>query len=233
MEVWGAEGSLYHGRIVSGEHLAGKGGYAKGYQYTEANNNLYICVGGQGRVSSGYTSNDNYNTGGYNGGGYGQYGGGGATHIAITTNRGVLKNYKNYSSEVIIVAGGGGGACQWRNNGFTECAGGGTSTNTVYSNENTYSISGATQTSGYAFGEGQSANAKTGGSCGSEGNGGGGGGWYGGFALNLTNTSANNSNCSGSGGSGHINTSYIYNGTMSNGVQSGNGKALITWMPLL
>jgi hypothetical protein len=230
LEVWGAQGG----------GNGGKGGYAIGRKNITVSGNLYLCIGQQGGLYNGYIAGG---AGGYNGGGKGGNslnnsflagdGGGGATHIAITTNRGVLKNYKNYSSEVIIVAGGGGGACQWRNNGFAECAGGGTSTNTVYSHENTYSISGATQTSGYAFGEGQSANAKTGGSCGSEGNGGGGGGWYGGFALNLTNTSANNSNCSGSGGSGHINTSYIYNGTMSNGVQSGNGKALITWMPLL
>ncbi len=203
------------------------------------NKPYYIVVGSAGQKGQA----PNGGNGGYNGGGKGGNsdndkhsagdGGGGATHIAITTNRGVLKNYKNYSSEIIIVAGGGGGACQWINNGFTECAGGGTSTSTVYSHENAYNISGATQTTGYAFGEGQSANAKTGGICGSEGNGGGGGGWYGGFALNLTNTSANSSNCSGSGGTGHINTSYISNATMSNGVQSGNGKALITWMPVI
>ena len=37
----------------------------------------------------------------------------------------------------------------------------------------------------------------------------------------------------GGGGSGYINDSKVSNGSMKNGVNSGDGKALITWMPVL
>ena len=73
-------------------------------------NNLYINVGG----------NSQGNTGGYNGGNgriaipgggnpttYGA-GGGGATHIAISS--GLLHTFSDNQSDVIIAAGGGGGA---------------------------------------------------------------------------------------------------------------------------
>ena len=212
LEVWGAEGSLYHGRIVSGEHLAGKGGYAKGYRYTEANNNLYICVGGQGRVSSGYTSNDNYNTGGYNGGGYGQYGGGGATHIA-TTNRGILKSYASYKSEVLIVAGGGGGY-----DGNAAGDGGGEK-----GGDSGGIAKGGTQTSG--GGGGTPGSFGQGGSyyVGNDGCGSGGGGWYGGG-------SSVGSGGSGAGGSGYI--GGVSNGTMQNGLRLNSGYCIITWQQI-
>ena len=96
LEVWGAQGgygaAAYHSR-------GGYGGYSYGNISLTKGQQLFVVVGGQG------------NSGGYNGGGasYKFTNGGGATHIAKTTNRGELKNYASYKSEILIVAGGGGG----------------------------------------------------------------------------------------------------------------------------
>lgn len=94
--------------------MDGRGGYSGGYDFLQAGDILYIAIGGTGSYSgSGVTGSGK---GGYNGGGHGEnsgsdaggtYGGGGATHIALGTNRGVLANYNSYRSEVLIVAGGG------------------------------------------------------------------------------------------------------------------------------
>ena len=230
LEVWGAQGGNYES--MSG----GKGGYSIGNKNLNSSNNLYVCVGGTGGTYSGNTGGSaGYNGGGKGGNGYqGDYqhiipggaGGGGATHIAITTNRGVLKNYINNKSEIILVAGGGGGVIVWGDAGGI---GGGTNGGNVASYGNVYSCSGATQSSGYSFGQGQDGKTKTqGGSYGSEGNGGGGGGWYGGPTIQ---NMGNYSDCSGTGGSGYI--GGVTNGTTTAGIQSGNGKALITWMPVL
>ena len=227
LEVWGAQGG----------GNGGKGGYSIGNISLISSNNLYIYVGGKGGNNS-----DIYNggSGGYNGGGdggnghtshYGGAGGGGATHIAITTNRGELKNYVNNKSEIRIVAGGGGGlAVNAQGNGH----GGGTNGNSTQScgwkGAGIFSIPGGTQTTGYAFGQGQNGITNTvGGLCGEEGAGGGGGGWYGGFASQVNG--GDGSSCSGAGGSGYI--GGVTNGTTTAGIQTGNGKALITWMPVL
>ncbi len=68
------------------------------------------------------------------------------------------------------------------------------------------------------------------GSWGAEGNSGGGGGYYGGLTLSKN---GDDTNCGGSGGSGYVNTSQLTNTSMQSGVRSGNGYALITWMPVL
>ena len=167
--------------------------------------------------------------------------GGGATHIA-TTNKGVLSAYNNNQSEVLIVAGGGGGANDLGVGG----AGGGTSgesgTQITYSNDILIiGGTGGTQTSGGTFsGSAYSSNNGRVIVNGSFGQGGysyvpmstyldsggcGGGGWYGGGGTPV-------SGCGG-GGSGHINTNKITNGSTQSGIQEGNGKALITWMPVL
>lgn len=60
--------------------------------------------------------------------------GGGATHIALNSNRGVLSNYSSYANELLIVAGGGAGAYKYyhygsgtagRGNGNNSGGGGG------------------------------------------------------------------------------------------------------------
>ena len=128
---------------------------------------------------------------------------------------------------MFIVAGGGGGA----SHGLTGGIGGGTSGGDAIADQNTETLKGATQTTGYAFGQGEDGFTKTyHGNGGAEGNGGGGGGWYGGFTLHKQ---GNQSDCGGSGGSGYVNTSQLTNTSMQSGVRSGNGYALITWMPVL
>ena len=70
---------------------------------------------------------------------------------------------------------------------------------------------GATQTTGYKFGQGEPASGQ---------NPGGGGGWYGGKRSN------GGVNAGGGGGSGYI--GGVLNGEMTAGVQQGDGKAKIT-----
>ena len=241
IECWGAQGGGWN-NFKGYYDLGGKGGYSIGYKSLITSNKLYICVGSQGSSNSENAGgNGGYNGGGKGGNGYSTYvgagGGGGATHIAITSNRGELKNYKDYyQSELLLVAGGGGGSVFWESGGF----GGGLNGGNVNSSSESL-FEGATQTSGYAFGQGQDGKTKTimGGS-GAEGNGGGGGGLYGGHASQLEGGS---SNCAGTGGSGYINTTKITNGTTIAGDQifpsssggtetghSGDGYAIISWI---
>ena len=241
LEVWGAQGgSQTYGK-------GGKGGKSTGYIHLNGKNDIYMCIGGQGMQNIAEAAVD-LSTGGYNGGGglyterYGSTGGG-ATHIAIT-NRGTLINYLSYQSEIVIVAGGGGGASYWPNaystidgismpinsnydGGFGGGITGGSSNGSSSNQKGILSYTGGTQTSpGNGFilsnsvGEfGYGGKAHGGGACG----GGGGSGWYGGMG--------GYDNSAGSGGSGHINASYIIDGNMENGVQEGNGYAVITFFP--
>ncbi|MBE6147626.1 MAG: hypothetical protein E7168_04765, partial [Firmicutes bacterium] len=210
LEVWGAAGGS------DGSATGGKGGYSYGSVALTQSTNLYIGVGGAG-------ANASAATGGYNGGGYGAGGhvagdgngggGGGATHIAKTNNRGVLSSYSSYRSEVLIVAGGGGGAIStsfyWddEEEWYESSGGSGGGTNggatTCYGWENSTGAS-ATQSSGYAFGQGDLR---------------GGGGYYGGYCGGSTQWA-------GGGGSGYI--GGVSSGSMSNGQRSGNGYARIT-----
>ena len=243
LEVWGAQGGGWN--ISDGYHdLGGKGGYSIGYKNLSISNNLYVCVGSKGNGNSGVTGgNGGYNGGGKGGNGYDVYtgagGGGGATHLVIMSNRGELKNYKDYyQSELLLVAGGGGGCGFGRIGGFGGGLNGG---DAISQGDNV--ISGATQTSGYAFGQGQDGKTKTiFGSGGAQGNGGGGGGFYGGPA---SQQEGEKSCCPGTGGSGYINTTLITNGATIAGDQTfpspnggtetgheGNGYCIITWQQL-
>lgn len=230
LEVWGAQGGQ-----AQGDHqwmaCGGKGGYATGVVNLKAGDKLYIGVGGKGTDG---TFGD-WAYGGYNGGGRGcndEYNGwrsdsddgdtgpeasgagGGATHIALNVNRGVLSNYASYSNEVLIVAGGGGGASYKIEGGSGGGINGGT-----YSNDYGHTTwNYPTQTTGYAFGQGMDAY----GIGNSDGAGGGGGGWYGGYS------SGESFGTGGSGGSGHVNTDKLSNTSMSNSVRQGNGYAKIT-----
>ena len=223
MEVWGAQG---------GESNGGRGGYSLGYKSIEKTDILYVCVGHQGKSHNVNIGGE----GGYNGGGRGgdaysanfagAAGGGGATHIAITTNRGVLKNYVNNKSEILIVAGGGAGsACGW-----SAPSGGGTSGGSfvIDVKDKLYMvINGGTQNSGYAFGQGQAGRNGTNSGIGScEGAGGSGGGYYGGYAQTSTGAYTNSN---GTGGSGYI--GGVTYGTTISGVRSGDGYAVISWHP--
>ena len=233
LEVWGAQGGQARG---DGEWMAygGYGGYAKGEIDLAAGDTLYIYVGGKGNDGT----FGNWAYGGYNGGGTGRNdtgngwgaegdsseasgGGGGATHIALNINRGVLSTYANYKDEVLIVAGGGGGAA-WHCPGGS---GGGTNGGTTLCNYDNggYGSSGGsdqrypTQTGGYAFGYGSAGQ----GNGESDGSGGGGGGWYGGYSA------GNGRFAAGSGGSGHTHKD-MKNTSMSNGARGGHGYARVT-----
>ena len=185
--------------------------------YFNNNDLIYINVGGQGNTCT----ECNIATGGYNGGGAGyeeQFragttfsGGGGATHIS--KNSGLLKNLKNFISNIFIVSGGGAGNWQYPiydnlyyTISFGE-AGGIVSPYTYsynYDYSTKYTINGANQTTGFMFGEGGYTTIQTAGA---------GGGWYGGNTGYLNAT----------GGSSYIGNPlltdkamYCYNCTESN-----------------
>ena len=235
LECWGAGES--------------QGGKSLGDYRAQKDQVLYICVGGKGtegdRVSIGI--------GGYNGGGNGGTavinekgqplkrgdGGSGATHICLED--GVLSNLKTAyeQNRLLMVAGGQGGAQYPKGTGLF---GGGTEGGKP-TNKAGKTFGAATQSIGYAFGQGQTGrNGTKGTQNGGEGNGGGGGGLYGGYAP--TNT-GNLTNCPGGGGSGYVNTkllnvnaktiagnkSFLSPSGVSETGHAGNGAALITWLP--
>ena len=230
LEVWGAQGGNYNTTYVGG-----LGGYSKGIVHLTKGTTLYVCVGGQPQT---VTTASVAVPGGFNGGGngfnraysgtytYGQAGGG-ATDIRIGQNNLYAR---------VIVAGGGSGS----SNRISGYAGGG--------------ISGVTGQSGYA---GTQTSAGTGGSFGQGGSAttsgsnyrygasGGGGGFYGGGAGTSYSDSTNYDKYSG-GGSGYVytsstassypsgcllnNTYYLTASSTTEGINTGNGKATITYI---
>ena len=230
--MWGAQGGN------TPRANGGKGGYSVGEIHRSATNMLYVYVGGK--------PNDNSMTAGYNGGGEGTtaadangtqtgFGAGGATHIA-TIARGELKNYESYRTDVLIVAGGGGGGNDWqvqhigKLGEYEQGGAGGGITGLTGSFDSHYAGTGGTQTSG-GYAKGSSREAESYGSFGlggyisgmAQGSAGGGGGWYGG--------GGSYDNAGGGGGSGYI--GGVTNGITTSGVQSGNGKAVISWHPII
>lgn len=234
LECWGA-----------GEKQGGK---SKGDYQAQKNTILYICVGGQGTPGD----RENIGKGGYNGGGNGGTavindkgqplkrgdGGCGATHICLED--GVLKEletaYKN--NRLLMVAGGQGGAQYPTGSGpFGGGTDGGRPTNKAGQ-----TFDAATQSKGFAFGQGQTGRngtKKT--QNGGEGNGGGGGGLYGGYSPQEP---GNKTNSPGGGGSGYVNKKLLVNSETIAGNQSflspsgvsetghaGHGAALISWLP--
>lgn len=223
LEVWGAKG----GSTNNG------GGYSVGYKHLEKEETVYICCGGAGSNA----------TGGYNGGGNGQdygSGGGGATHIAYTT--GTLSaigktNFVTNAQGIIVAGGSGGSGGSWnlgRGNYGAGGSGGGISGGNggFWTNQSGSGSggSGGTQTSGASFGQGANASYTAFQSH----NGGGGGGFYGGGAGY---TSTNPGGAGGGGGSGWLGgvpiityKGTIYTPSTSNGGNSGNGKATISFI---
>ena len=213
LEVWGAQGGGNY-TYSSKNCIGGYGAYSIGIITLNANDTLYINIGGAGE--RGAATNQEY-PGGYNGGGNSKYNGdpnsyggsgGGATHIA--TESGILSSLESKQSSILIVAGGGGGA---GTNVVLDCAsggaGGGISGNDAtphrdFPLQGEYNGLGATQTEGGScytsdsswmpycyygtFGQGGSANY-----------GGAGGGFYGGGAFTY----------SGGGGSGYIGNTLL------------------------
>ena len=225
LECWGAGHS--------------KGGKSLGDYLAPKNQILYICVGGQGTNS---LSNGTNGLGGYNGGGnggvgegyWGGSGGSGATHICLQD--GVLKDLKKaYDNDQLLMVAGGQGADIGSPNG--PC-GGGIEGGKAWGYIN---VPVATQSQGYAFGQGQEGRRGLRSAyAGGEGNGGGGGGLYGGYSPQ---NRGNNTNSTGGGGSGYVNAKLVNGKTIAgdqaflspSGVSetghAGHGAALISWLP--
>ena len=225
LECWGAGHS--------------KGGKSLGDYQAPKNQILYICVGGQGTNS---LSNGTNGLGGYNGGGnggvgegyWGGSGGSGATHICLQD--GVLKDLKNaYDNNQLLMVAGGQGADISSPNG--PC-GGGIEGGKAWGYIN---VPVATQSQGYAFGQGQDGRRglRTA-YAGGEGNGGGGGGLYGGYSPQ---NRGSNTNSTGGGGSGYVsaklvngktipgNQAFLSPSGVSETGHAGHGAALISWLP--
>ncbi|MDF2905376.1 MAG: hypothetical protein K0R34_697 [Herbinix sp.] len=208
LEVWGAQG----GRDTwsgSSNKIGGLGGYSKGTVTLSQGEIIYVVVGGAGgdTLTSG--------VGGYNGGsssvGHGS-GGGGATHIAKAN--GILSTLSSNRTSVLIVAGGGGGI-DYGGSWLIPTGHGGGTTGGLPRGVSSQ----ATQTSGYAFGQGQPIDSSTQ-------TGGGGGGWYGGY-RGISEDQGSGAGSWGGGGSGYI--AGVASGSTQIGVRSGDGAAKISW----
>ncbi|MDF2866362.1 MAG: glycine rich protein [Clostridia bacterium] len=250
LEAWGASGGNSTRYTTQ---YGGKGGYTSGTINLAKGQTIYIYVGEAGGPSaSNDTTTDN---GGWNGGGSllpGQnaFGapGGGATDFRTTA--GVWSDINSLNSR-ILVAGGGGGANSrdgdypstepsyytGYGNGAGGHGGGLVGGDGTTGNQDAFGLNygygygtGATQTSGgvnrrYVNGVlTQSVESGTfgigGGTSGSNGQAGGGGGWYGGAY------SAGH----GGGGGGSSYIGGVTNGSTQSGINSGNGKAVITFI---
>lgn len=234
LECWGARGGK---RLKDTSAYPGNGGYSRGTKKLDINNSIYICVGQTRDDDVVLYNNRPDGISSFPGG----PAGGGATSVT-TTNRGELKYFSNYQSEVLIVAGGGGG-CVWDGQGG---AGGGSigldgktnrsdvSPNGTGGNQSTGGITGArsgTYVSSHGkFGlGGYGYKPNEGGLYGSQG----GGGWYGGGG----------SAYSGAAGGGSSYIDGVDNGVTKNGNEkmpdplggdditgnSGNGYCVISW----
>ena len=222
------------------------GGYTYGNTDKQKDDNLYVCVGEQGKVNNGSTGGAAaYNGGGAGGNGanyVGGHSGGGATHIGL--KKSVLTEFKDdYIQQLLLVAGGQGGHCHGVHGGY----GGGTIAGTGMMRLQSwgYTIDNANVQTWYIFGAGKNGrNGSSGVSNGGEGNGGGGGGFYGGYSYNSNGV---NTDCSGGGGTGYVNDneSLIKKGGQTiagnqlfdapgGGKETGhqgNGAAQISWLP--
>lgn len=210
LEVWGAQGGN-----TNQDGIGGYGGYSQGTISLSKNSILYTVVGSAGANAGTSQYATEMTNGGYNGGGsavgssyYTSGSGGGATNIG--TRNGTLAQYGN-TSGLYIVAGGGGGARLNASGGTGGGTGGGAGgTGTAANSGIGGTQSSAGTTGGFGYGGGISYNPDKGGA-------GGGGGYYGG---------AGGWDLSGGGGSGYI--GGVTNGSMKNGIRSGNGYARIT-----
>lgn len=212
IEVWGASSGRYMRDDTYTDSAVAYGSYSVGYLTVENGQELYVSVGGQGKDGI-FGQAD----GGWNGGGSGDWdhnlnewqgkneataGGGGATSVTTSLiGDGQLKNYESVKyTDVVIVAGGAGSTCDstptsGHAGGFQGNDGIPAGSSSVKDN-----VPGATQTTGYKFGEGQSA-VRNGNLYLNSEIGAGGGGWYGGSSPNDVTDYVYNY---GSGGSGYI-----------------------------
>ena len=243
LEVWGAQGGNRPHHEQTG--YGGKGGYATCQTTLSAGETVFIYVGGQGETvpDDNHWNNGAGGAGGWNGGGAGgcgagthsgSAGGGGATHISKVDNQIIGSGSGQCASLVgtgfIIVAGGGGGSGHPATDagdggGVSGEQGkkyGGSGNPTVaYSTYFYYDIS---KSYGASGGNGLDASTSA------EGAGGGGGGYYGGAAhMSGSTFTTTDQDAGGCGGNSAYNSSLGTNFCTTSGLQSGDGKAVITW----
>jgi hypothetical protein len=227
LEVWGASGGVWSSSIPRG-----LGGYARGVLTLRERTKVFVRLGGQASDTSNGIGSEGCNGGGYST--YGSRSGGGSTDIRLKVD--------SLYSRVIVAGGGGGSGDQSADTGGH---GGGLNgvNGGLYSTYNTGAAGkgGGQETETTACADGQMNKCPKGtfgyggnttGSCA----GAGGGGWFGG--------SASNYECGGGGGSGYVFTNssvkvggfllgeefYLSNTLMQNGVHSGNGHAIISFI---
>lgn len=230
LETWGAEGGSNNG--ISG----GKGGYSSGTVTLNKPTDINIGVGGSGSV----------NAGGYNGGGTGgtangttHYGagGGGATHIAVTS--GLLSKLDSNRDSILLVAPGGGGAGGASQGGSLSYssgtpggAGGAAGENGTDGMSNGHGFGGGTATSSSGGTGGSYQSYSTSSSDGTyygAGGGGAGGGYYGGggggtgTVHGWTQITAATSGTFGKGGNGGVSSTYGYSAYYAGSGGGGGG----------
>ncbi len=215
IECWGAQGGNQRSNGTSGNQApitgtGSKGGYATGTITVTTLTTYYVYVGQFGGTGGTRSPYGDGGRAGWNGGGTGGSdadndvggGGGGASDIRLVS--GAWNNATSLRSRVMVAGGGGGSHVSGVGGGVN----GGTNNG----------LGQSTQTTGYAFGYGQ-----TGGSqpvTGYVANGGGGGGWYGGRA-DAGNGSAH-SGVGGNGGSGFISGHPGCNAINAGGAHTGS-----------
>ncbi len=213
LECFGASGGVGYGNA----NPFGLGGYACGETKLNKDDILYIYVGEDGvsmiTTPSFGGGGSAYSTSEHNGGR-----GGGASDIRLGSD--------DLKSRIIVAGGGGGAQPSCGGNHTTAGHGGGLNGGQSYNQSGGYAGSyanGGTQTVGGTSGNvtgqwhtdgsfGYGANSQT---CGA----GGGGGWYGGGSTYTAG---------GGGGSSYLGT--LKNSSTTSGVNTGNGKVVITLM---
>jgi prepilin-type N-terminal cleavage/methylation domain-containing protein len=187
MELWGA--GVSSSTSVGQNHFT-NGGYVSGIITLNKGEVYYVYVGGNGT----YGGYGGTSVGGWNGGGGGAayssttwaaVQGNGATDIRLVS--GSWDDMASLKSRIMVAGGGAGpfnrdhATIDILHTGYAgglSGATGGVPTGQGYCTSGCTGGSGGTQTSGYAFGEGQDGIARAGGN----GNGAGGGGYYGGMS---------------------------------------------------
>ena len=243
IELYGAQGGS------SNAGTGGRGGYTIGYREASKNETWYIGVGGQGgSVVNGYGSS----AGGWNGGGNGNggngsnrggyhAGGGGASHVGLVND--VLRNTPVANLFAVAGGGGGGSGAGSLSNANGGTGGGNSGGNGSGVGSGAYYGTGATQSAGGSavlvgipanqggYGYGGTGTSPSNWYCSANG---GGGGYYGGGGGRRVDGDGNGF-AGGGGGSGYIGGvpaitygGITYSPSMSNNVQSSDGKVVIT-----
>ena len=227
VELWGADGdSDTNWPKQEAAGVGGQGGYTTAEIHLNKGETIYLGLG----FRNGFSDKRSWNGGGTGWGLWAGWaaGGGGAAALysedingsATSPSTTELSGYANNRDKVLLVAGGGGGGENYFargeypypcDDGHCHTAyggGGGGTTGGRGSAVHDVTVGNpGTQTSGYAFGQGQDYPTSTMDAS----TGAGGGGWYGGYAVENIRYESGKAlqGGSGGGGSGYINTTYI------------------------